>query len=224
MRASRENMTGRHARGRRTAGSSRRQTAVARTAAPPKRSLFAVEERLVAALSRRFDKQYVKRQWPAFTGADGHYSPRLDIAVGPFAVGDLELGPDYDRLAVRHQDFLECRWESHRDNLQGFNGWPVVDLDFALSKNFNARCFLAIEIENQVSRKHLMGGAVNAIALGRLGIVVGWTEDKVRALIRLRRYLLFLASVRKPTLDVDNLFVLTKQQLLRSIAEFCAPR
>ena len=46
----------------------------------------------------------------------------------------------------------------------------------------------------------LLGGAVNAAALGRIGIVVAWTSEKLKAFAKLRRYLNFLGIVGKNTL------------------------
>jgi len=42
-----------------------------------------------------------------------------------------------------------------------------------------------------------MGGAINAAALGRLGIAVGWTDQSVHSFVRLRTYLLRLAQYSK---------------------------
>lgn len=106
-------------------------------------------------------------------------------------------------------------WRYHQANEQKFGGdtsQATPSLDHALSGNHNARCFLAIEIENKVSRKHLMGGIMNAVALGHLGLAVGWTADKVRAMFRARAYLHFLEAVDKPTLLVRNLLILSREQ------------
>jgi hypothetical protein len=62
-----------------------------------------------------------------------------------------------------------------------------------------------------------MGGAINAAALGRIGIAVGWTPDKVRAFVKLRSYLLYLARVGKNTFNPINLLVLSRQQLSGAI-------
>lgn len=171
------------------------------------------QKKLLSRLAERFGENCV-REWAAFSGLGRHYSPRLDLAVGPFAVDDLHLRDRYDELALRHRKFLSQLWMHHRENVLRYGGVTVTALDTALRVNWNARCFLAIEIENKVSRKHLMGGAVNAAALGRLGIVVGWTEDKVRALVQVRQYLAFLGSVGKPTIIVENLLILTREQVL----------
>lgn len=94
-------------------------------------------------------------------------------------------------------------------------------LDEALGANGNARCFLAIEIENKVSRKHLLGGMINAAALGHLGIYVGWSDVMVRAMLRARRYLHFLQSVGKPTMPVGNLLVLSREQAVEAFVYDC---
>lgn len=85
-------------------------------------------------------------------------------------------------------------------------------------RNRNARCFLAIEIENKVSRKHLMGGAINAAAPGRAGLAVGWSDQMVRAFVKLRAYLLYLARVGKNTFDPFNLLIVNRIQLAAAVA------
>lgn len=157
----------------------------------------------------------VKTEWATMVGELRMYSPRLDIAVGPFATIRRYI-QEYDDLMERNRTFIEALIETHNSNLREF-GLPTRFPDFEeiKHKNQNARCFLAIEIENRVSRKHLMGGAINAAALGRIGIVVAWTPDKLKAFLQLRRYLEFLDSVGKNTFDTTNLLIMDKDQLLR---------
>jgi hypothetical protein len=88
----------------------------------------------------------------------------------------------------------------------------------SIRRNENARCFIAVEIENESSRKHILGGMVNAAALGRLGIIVAWTPEKLRAVLKMRRYLVYLATVGKRTFDPANLFVLTRGQFDQVVA------
>jgi hypothetical protein len=102
--------------------------------------------------------------------------------------------------------------------MQDICGVEVCDLDHALALNHNARCFLGIEIENAVSRKHLMGGAINASALGRLGIAVGWTDARVKSFGRLWKYLDFLSRVGKNSFDTSNLLIVSDVQLSAACA------
>lgn len=151
-------------------------------------------------------------------GQLGLYSPRLDIAVGPFATGNLVYAREYDDLLRRHHDFVHLIYEQSNQNLARYGeGAERFSFDDTVYRNQNSRCFLAFEIENRVSRKHLMGGAINAAALGRVGIAVGWTEEKVRAFVKLRTYLLYLASVGKNTFHPINLLVLSREQLVKTI-------
>lgn len=151
-------------------------------------------------------------EWPSLRGVPGSYSPRLDIAVGPFSVGDEHFGQRYDGLVARHRDYLRTLWRAHAETLSRHDGGQPVAFDEVVAANWNARCLLAIEIENKVSRKHLLGGTFNAMALGRIGILVGWTPDKVRALVKARNYFRFLAGVNKPTIAVNNLLILDRAQ------------
>ncbi len=187
----------------------------------PKSPVRAFQESLCPKLTTIFPGVPVAREWAAMVDERGLYSPRLDIAVGPFASGTQVYVEEFEHLVREHEDFLCRLYECHLANLSQYGGleWGT-DFVSVTAKNPNARCFLAIEIENEVSRKHLMGGAINAAALGRIGIAVGWTPEKVKAFVRLRSYLLFLARVGKNTFDPTNLLVLTKDQMQDAIDSF----
>ncbi len=172
---------------------------------------------LQGALQQRFLPTDVRKEWASIPGSVGVYSPRLDLAVGPFATGELRYGPTYDTLFERNRGFVTALWTAHRSNV-GDGEIGGQTLEGLRTANRNARCFLAIEIENQVTRKHLMGGAINAAALGRLGIAVGWDQRRLMALLRLRRYLNFLAGVDKPTFSVNNLLILSPEQLSAAVS------
>jgi len=185
----------------------------------PRRTLRSEQKRWLRGLTRIFGSECVA-EWPAFAPSVDRYSPRLDLAVGPFST---EAGhrktEDYRRLAIDHSTFLDTLWSFHVENerrLGAKSDQSPQSLDFALSGNNNARCFLAVEIENAVSRKHLMGGIMNAAALGHLGVMVAWTEEKLRAMFRARSYLFFLESVDKPTMTVRNLLILSRNQADRA--------
>ena len=171
----------------------------------------------------------IKTEWRAITNITGLYSPRIDVAVGPFStVRGGTCIAEYNRLMDLSRRFIEQLLLCHRQNVAAYR---VLDAqrnevlyfsDFQELKTFNenARCLLAIEIEHEVSRKHLLGGAVNAAALGRLGVIIGWTEEKVRALVRLQAYWDFLRSVGKNTFETKNLVILSPYQFRHSI-ELC---
>lgn len=59
-----------------------------------------------------------------------------------------------------------------------------------------------------------MGGGVNAIALGRVGIAVGYTNEMHRAFMNLCRYFEFLREVGKPTINNRNLLIISREQLV----------
>jgi hypothetical protein len=180
----------------------------------PEESVRSFQEHLRLSLANIFDVVPVEEEWAAIRDEHGLYSPRLDVAVGPFATGDLNYGDEFDRLVEAHEAFFHRLYDCHIANIQEHSSDELfADFGRVASMNWNARCLLAIEIENKVSRKHLMGGAINAAALGRVGIAVGWTAEKVRALVRLRSYLLFLARVGKNTFNTANLLVVGKDQL-----------
>jgi len=164
----------------------------------------------------------IQTEWRTIDNIRGLYSPRIDVAVGPFSVirGHNYI-QQYDRLMESSRSFIEQLLEYHHKNVMAYRvndrqlnqALHFSSFDELKYLNQNARCLLTIEIENRVSRKHLLGGAVNAAALGRIGVVVGWTENKVRALVRLQAYWDFLGSVRKNTFNTGNLVILSPKQL-----------
>lgn len=160
----------------------------------------------------------VVSEWRAMTGQEGVYSPRLDLAVGPFAIGSSVYADVYDSLVERYADFMQVLYAASNENFTCFDGRnDLVPYFDVVHRNSNARCFLAVEIENRTSRKHLMGGAINAAALGRIGIAIGWTEEMVRALVKLRAYLMYLSSVGKNMFQPFNLLVLSRKQFANAV-------
>jgi hypothetical protein len=162
-----------------------------------------------------------QREWATMAGQTGIYSPRLDVAVGPFATGEQQFGDAYDELIANHGNFAHRLCELGNENVAAHgNDAHFSTFEDISHRNWNARCYMAIEIENKVSRKHLMGGAINAAALGRIGVAIGWTTEKVRAFIKLRSYLLYLSQVGKNTFHPYNLIVVSRDQMMNAIEQF----
>ncbi len=151
-------------------------------------------------------------QWPAFP-RDKRYSPRVDVAVGPFAT-ERRLIDEYNQLCKKARPFLKAVFEEFENNLRKFN--PAAPVVRAAYDNFNrnSRCFLAIEVEKSGSRKHRLGDIVNASALGRIGIIIAWEERDLRSFMRILEYFNFLEDVGKNTFKTKNIAVLTKEQFL----------
>jgi hypothetical protein len=171
------------------------------------------QKAIVPRLSAVLGGAEVRAEWRTMADRKGVYSPRLDLAVGPFAVAHEVYSEEFNTQIEKHREFVQMLHACSSENFERITP-ELRPLDYGdmAFRNANARCFMAIEIENQVSRKHLMGGAINAAALGRIGIAIGWTEGMVRAFVKLRAYLLYLASVGKNTFDPFNLLVLSKDQ------------
>ena len=175
-------------------------------------------ERLFSNLSPGI-KIEVKKEFHPFIGNGNAQisSPILDIAVGPFATQNQQIGA-YQRMALdlTCKEFLEKAILKHNNNIEQCNESAdhntVLLLDDALHENGNPRCFLAIEIEGRVDRKVVLADIVNTSALGKIGVIVAKT-DKVRNIfLRLLNYLNFLRDVGKPTYNVKNILILTKEQ------------
>jgi hypothetical protein len=159
----------------------------------------------------------VEKEWRAMKEQRSLYCPRVDVAVGPFVYDSSCITDQHDTLVKKWEKPIKTMLDYHKKNVESIS-WENCQTSFEdlCFKNKAARCFMAIEIEDEVSRKHLIGGAINAAALGRIGIVIACTPDKLKAFIRIRRYLWFLS--RATNYDTLNLLILDKDQFITSFA------
>jgi len=175
---------------------------------------------------RRFQNYFDRFQVEVFCESENRgsfrisqeiYSPEPDIAVGPFATGDKHFEGEYDEMALHSRMFIEGCISKHKVNAKNV-GFTIAFPSFgsfygSTAVNSNARCFIAMEIERTgTSRKHKLGSTVNAIALGRIGILLGFDNASTRIFLRALKYLDFLNTVKKLNIDFRNGLVLSKEQ------------
>ena len=169
----------------------------------------------------------VEVEWQTFARSSGIYAPRIDIGIGPFSTTPGQSQRErYIDLCEATMPFLISAVALHNTNIaklrrvadgRAINTDRVLSVENLKYSNANARCFMAIEIENLVSRKHLLGGALNAAVLGHVGVVVAFNPNVLRALVRLLAYWDFLASVSKPIVPTANLIVLDRDQIMQAL-------
>jgi hypothetical protein len=153
----------------------------------------------------------VEIQWHPFLGVGRDmYAPRIDIAVGPFAIERRRFEERYTELLLETKPFIESLIECHNQNLDATE--QRASFDTIGFFNLNARCLLCIEIEDSGSRKHCLGNLVNASSLGRIGLLIARSEEILRTFVRQRVYLRFLADVEKNSFRTDNALVLSAEQ------------
>jgi hypothetical protein len=147
-------------------------------------------------------------EWHAFKSeVEGKYAPSVDLAVGPFATGNLRLESEYDALFNAHSKLFGRLVEAYSQE----EDFPLeTDVNLLNIANRNSRCFVAMEVVHSGSRKHRIGDIVNACSLGRVGIIVAWDESIQRSFFRIARYLNFLAERKKLTYPTTNLIVTTR--------------
>lgn len=169
-------------------------------------------------LIEKFPQLNINEEWRAFSGLGYQYSPRVDIAIGPFSTqpGETKIH-EYNQLLsdANIEIFLKKIYDMHVQNIG--NKWMeeiiIPNYDFLIRKNQNARCFIALEIENTSTKKHIMGSLMNAASLGRIGIGIAFNESVMRTFLRIMNYLAFLKRVEKNTYDSTNFMIITKEQL-----------
>jgi len=174
------------------------------------------------------DVDVIVRKPSMFRISPDIYSPDPDVAVGPLSIGRERFIDKYNTMAIKSKIFIEHCMKMHNENQETYGisfdrqqefKFFCDEKGYPTSINKNPRCFIAVEIENTgTSRKHLMGSAINAVALGRIGILVGYTDERVRMFLRCLKYLNFLKSVGKPGIDFENGLVLSRKQFIEALS------
>lgn len=173
----------------------------------------------IPLLTNKLGTLEVQGEWSAFRGINYQYSPRVDIAAGPFSTQpNRNQTAEYNRILKEENidNFLKRVYGFHVENvgLEWMNEINVPEFNLLTKKNQNARCFLAIEIENTSTKKHILGSMINAASLGRIGIGIAFNDSVKRTFLRILNYLAFLKRVEKNTYDTTNFMILTKEQFL----------
>ncbi len=145
-----------------------------------------VEEKMVAI----FGRDLVKTEFDSLKFDDlGHnhksvYGPRIDVAVGPFnpRLPNHDVGIDDTEKMKQHPLTQKLFTEGNKGDTRG-----TVDSLW----NDLSRCYLAVEVEFNGSSKHIMGGIINAVSSGSIGVVVG-NKNTINKLKRISNYLLRL--------------------------------
>lgn len=134
------------------------------------------------------------------------YSPRLDIAVGPFNIyKNIEKSKtEIKRVASSKRNFIKTIFKY--SELRTGTSNQLLD-----SRNKNPRCFLAIEIENSGSSKHMLGNIANVSILGFIGIVIPFNDKKLSLCKRIRKYVNFATSVKKLEDVFKNVLIISKE-------------
>jgi hypothetical protein len=90
----------------------------------------------------------------------------------------------------------------------------------------NARCFLALEFENEKKskkskhKKYLMGSVVNPGVLGRVALVIAVGKADLGKLINIREYFDYLREARGRSIDLGNVMILNEKQFIDSLEKF----
>lgn len=171
------------------------------------------------SLSRIFGEHNVEKEWDVAKGSSDDftrelYCPRLDVVVGPFNVDrNIDVNNERIRESVRvHKSFIR-RIFDHSD----LSGGDFKN--FLGNKNENPRCFLAMEIENSGSSKHMLGDVANVSILGCIGVVIPFNDAKLSLCKRIKRYVSFATEVGKIETVFRNVLIVGKEDFLQVLGE-----
>ena len=174
------------------------------------------QTRVFKILQSIFGVDLVRQEWDSLQ-YDGHgsynkqitYSPRLDLAVGPFnGLTDLDLGVDQTKSMKKHP-------LTKRLFKDAISRWSTLDEAWKPT----SRCYLAIEIEHSGSSKHIMGDIINVCASGSLGILVVNNKNYEKA-NRIYKYLNRLIDFERFDMNgLKNLIIFKDSEFIKVIAE-----
>ena len=178
----------------------------------------AYQESACKSLSRIFGEDNVRKEWDVAKNSQDDftrelYCPRLDIAVGPFNIdGNVNWNiEEMERVVHIRRSFIK-RLLNHSET-------PHIEIEeFLSNKNQNPRCFLAIEIENSGSSKHMLGDVANVSILGSIGIIVPFNDKKLSLCKRIKQYVGFATEVGKTNVVFKNVLILNKANFWKAIS------
>ncbi len=140
------------------------------------------QKRLKALFSDIFGEDIVIKEWSSSknakdwlqrSGNDIIYTPRPDIAIGPFNKVEGKNTGGINNTFEQYHDFFK--------QLGLTNDCSTI--------NKNPRCLIAIEVENSGSSKHMIGNIINASLLGKVGIIVTLRDEYYKKAERVFKYL-----------------------------------
>lgn len=177
------------------------------------------------ALTRLFNGIFIppiplQPEWDPFADISDIHSPHLDYAVGPFAKGDLRFDDEYDDLMDNYSRLFRLLIDTYNNNIRDQHLLRPLDFIEVKYHNQNARALITIEIENTTTRKHIIGGIINASTLGRIGIMVAWNEESFITMKQQLNYIRFLNKKKLFRYKPANLIILNRNQLLE-ILNYC---
>ena len=157
------------------------------------------------------------------------YSPIIDISVGPFSeergvsfYGYYDKLTDFSRHVIdemlkqfkcNYQDFWEGIFEIGQRTLpSNYSAFLSTRPGAENYVNWNARCFMAIEVENKRNAKHLLGDMINVNISGRIGVVIGYNDVAYATFLRQLEYLAYATEAKKIKFNSRNIMVLKPDQ------------
>ncbi len=166
------------------------------------------QNKILTMLGDHFDE--VTDEWPVSLEAtddlspdSDRYTPRIDVAVGPFNVGIENIKNKIESTFLR--DTPEKLKNFIESNTSG--------------KNQNPRCTLAIEIEFSGSEKVLLGDITNASMMGLYGFVIA-NDSTMESLRRVFRYTKVVKDLEKAPQDLfSNICIISDSEFVELLQE-----
>lgn len=177
------------------------------------------QDSVVKGFEAIFGEGNVIREWDvAKESMDDYtrklYCPRIDVAVGPL---NIERSVSRNNQKIE-EAVLEYKWFIKKllANSEAHVGSVG---DFLSMRNMNPRCFLAVEIENSGTRKHLLGDVVNVSIIGAIGLVVPLNRSRLNGFKGIKKYIEFAMAVGKLKSSFNNVIVINRDNFLNVISK-----
>jgi len=180
------------------------------------------QNKIVVGLKGIFGDDMVEKEWDVAKDSQDAWSrklycPRIDVAVRPFnTTGNIK----------RNNRIIDAKIEEYRAFIAELVDKAETEVgsvdNFLSNKNENPRCFLAIEIENSGTRKHMLGDIANASIIAAIGIVVPLNKSTLNGFKRIKKYIQFATEVDKIEAIFNNVLVINRDNFINIISSFQA--
>lgn len=173
------------------------------------------QELVYSSLKRIFGENNAKKEWNVAKNSTDDfirklYCPRLDLAVGPFNI-DRKItynNTEIEKAIRYYRSFIDKMFNNSEQRDGNFD-------EFLNKRNINPRCFLAIEIENSGTSKHMLGNIANVSIIGSIGVVIPFNDRQLSNCKRIKEYVDFATEVKKIKAIFENILVIDKENFLK---------
>jgi hypothetical protein len=159
---------------------------------------------------------------PGHINGQSIYSPRVDLAIVPTIKYDQRIQPIGNYLLYNGRHIFELLEQlpfvqllNRQLKERCIANYNSMGLHYEnVEHNYRPLCLFALEIENQINKKHLMGDFINSLLLARFPVVLV-PEDRLGDCLQLVKLSKIISNIKQV-----NIYDLLRRVMILSIPQF----